>query len=120
MQEAVNKADLAEEEADMHKEETKKLSKKITSLMILLNNTQGSKEALERHISDKSVLESKSPTASNVVSAAKPMTKKELKKLRQKTKKRLENMQAKESDIGDDEDLNNSVEALIDPSKKNP
>ena len=46
------------------------------------------------------------------------MTKKELKKLRQKTKKRLENMKAKESDIGDDEDLNSSVEALIDPSKK--
>jgi hypothetical protein len=95
----------------------KKLSKEITNLMVLLNNTKGSKEALERHISDKSVLESKSSTSSNLVSAAKPMTKKELKKLRQKTKKRLENMQAKESDIGDDDDLNSSVEALIDPSK---
>ena len=79
LQEADNKANLAEEEAYMHKEETKKLSKKITSLMILLNNTQGSKEALERHISDKSVLESNSSTSSSLVSAAKPMTKKELK-----------------------------------------
>ena len=48
------------------------------------------------------------------------MTKKELKKLRQKTKKRLENMQAKESNIGDDDDLNSSVEDLINPTTKKP
>ena len=114
LQEADNKAYLAEEEAFKHKEETKKLSKKITSLTTLLNNTHASKEALERHISDKAVLESNSSTSSNLVSAAKPMTKKELKKLRQKTKKRLENMQAKESDDinGGDDNLNNSVSLL--------
>ena len=93
------------------------MSKKITSLTTLLNNTHASKEALERHISDKAVLESNSSTSSNLVSAAKPMTKKELKKLRQKTKKRLENMQAKESNNGGDDDLKSLVEDLIDPTK---
>ena len=66
LQEADNKADLAKEEAFKHKEETKKLSKKITSLTSLLNNTHASKEAIERQISDKAVLESKSSTSSNL------------------------------------------------------
>jgi hypothetical protein len=52
-------------------------------------------------------------------STPKPLSKKELKKLRQKTKKKLVNMQAKEAeDIpGDDDNLNNAVEELIDPVK---
>jgi hypothetical protein len=52
-------------------------------------------------------------------STPKPLSKKGLNKLRQKTKKRLVNMQAKEAeDIpGDDGNLNNSIEDLIDPVK---
>ena len=102
--------------------------------MILLNNSQGSQETLEKHISDKAVLEScgnkhddsatKTPpktfSTSNIPeSAAKPLTKKEPQKLRQKTRKRLATMQAKEAEniIKGDNNLNSSVEYLIDPVK---
>ena len=67
------------------------MSKDITNLMVLLKNSKGSKEALEKRISDKVVLDSygaskddsatkTSSTSSNPESAANPLTKKELKK----------------------------------------
>jgi hypothetical protein len=107
--------------------------------MIAINNSKGSQDALVKQISDTvatggheakedesatSIFLNASPTWSHLLpgtkgSTTKPLSKKELKKLRQKTKKRLVNMQAKEAeDIpGDDDNLNNSVEDLINPVK---
>ena len=106
---------------------------------LVLTTSIGCQDALEKQISDNIALDSigvkkdesatssfprASSTPNYSVSAArgsspKLMTRKEFKKLRQRTRKRLANMQAKEADDiseGDD-DLNNSVEALIDPTK---
>ena len=49
---ADQRATIAEDQVDIYKEKNKKLSKEITTLMLLLNNSKGSKEALEKHISD--------------------------------------------------------------------
>ena len=64
------------------------MSKDITKLMLLFNNSKGSKEALEKHISDSnraSTLDHPLPTAKGEL-----LSRKELKKLRLKTKKALE------------------------------
>jgi hypothetical protein len=139
LQEADEKAIFAGDEVSSFKVKNTKLSKEITNLMLLLNNSKGCQDALKKQISDNIALDSigvkkdesatssfprASPTPNLSVPAArgsspKLMTKKEFKKLRQKTRKKLANMQVKEADDiseGDD-DLNNSVEALIDPTK---
>ena len=139
LQEAEQKASLAEDEVFTYEEKNPKLSELNTKLMIALNNSKGSQEALVKQISDTEATgghEAKedesatssslnaSPTSSHLLPGAKgttpkPLSKKELKKLRQKTKKKLSNMQTKEADNipGDDDKLNNSVEELIDPVK---
>ena len=83
--------------------------------MLLLNNSKGSKEALEKHISDSN----RASTSGHPMPAAKGETskllsRKELKKLRQKTKKALEKQENEISDNHEgDSNLNESVEALI-------
>ena len=68
--------------------------KEITNVMVLLNNTKGSKEALERHINDNVALESYGtkkdepltqdlPKASSTSSNNVPAAKQELKQLMQ-------------------------------------
>ena len=110
--EADEKVTIAEDEVFTFQQKNTKLSKENTNLMFLLNNSV-------THSFPKA-----SSTPSHFVPAAegsspKLLTKKELKKLRQKTRKRLANTQVKETDdfIEGDENLNNSVEALIDPTK---
>ena len=101
----------------MYKEKNQKLSKENTNLMLLLNNSKGSKEALEKHISDSN----RASTSGHPLPAAKGETskllsRKELKKLRQKTKKALEKQSNEINDTPEgDSNLNESVEALIDP-----
>ena len=51
-EEAHDRATLAQDEVDIYKKKNKKLSKENTNLMLLLNNSKGSKEALEKHVSD--------------------------------------------------------------------
>jgi hypothetical protein len=130
VQEADQNASLAEDEVITYVEKNTKLSELNTKLMIALNNSKGSQDALVKQISDNVATGITSSfliafrTSSHLLPGAKastpkPLSKKELKKLRQKTKKRLINMQAKEAeDIpGDDDNLNNSVEELINPDK---
>ena len=57
LEEADCKATIAEDEVHTHKEKNKKLSKEITKLMVLLNNSKGCQEALEKHINDKVALD---------------------------------------------------------------
>jgi len=100
----------------LHKEKNRKLSKENTNLIVLLNNSKGSKEALEKHISDSN----RASTSDHPLPAAKKelLSKKELKKLRQKTKKALEKQDNDSKDTHEcDSNLNESVEALIDPTK---
>ena len=93
------------------------MSKENTNLILLLNNTKGSKEALEKHISDSN----RASTSGHPLPAAKGETskllsRKELKKLRQKTKKALEMQDNEINDIHEgDSNLNESVE-VIDPT----
>ena len=72
------------------------MSKEITTLMLLLNNSKGSKEALEKHISDNAVLSAPNrtstsghPLPADKGATPKLLSRKELKKLWQKTKKAL-------------------------------
>ena len=51
LKEAQDRVSLGEDEVAIYKEKNNKLSKEITTLMLLLNNSKGSKEALEKHIS---------------------------------------------------------------------
>merc|ERR1711940_289689 len=86
LEEARSRVTLGEDEVDLYKEKSRKLSKENTNLMFLLNNTKGSKEALEKHISDSN----RASTSGHPLPAAKGETpkllsRKELKKLRQKT-----------------------------------
>jgi hypothetical protein len=99
-------------------EKNTKLSELNTELMIALNISKGSQDALVKQISDtvafgghkakedesatSSFLHASS-TSSHILPGAKgstpkPLSKKKLKKLRQKTKNRLVNMQAKEAE----------------------
>ena len=118
LHEADQKAILAEDEVFTYEEKNTKLSELNTKLMIALNNSNGSQDALVKQISDtvatggheakedESATSSSlnaSPTSSHLLPGAKgstpkPLSKKELKKLRQKTKKKLDNMQTKEAD----------------------
>ena len=89
------------------------MSKENTNLMFLLNNSKGSKEALEKHISDSN----RASTSDHPLPAAKGelLSRKELKKLRQKTKKALEKQDNVSKDTHKcDSNLNESVKALID------
>ena len=114
LEETRSRVTLGEDEVDLFKEKNSKLSKENTNLILLLNNTKGSKEALEKHISDSN----RASTPGHPLPAAKSETskllsRKELKKLRQKTKRALE----KQDHEIIDSNLNESVEALIDPVK---
>ena len=115
MQEADDNASIAEGEVFTYKEKNKKLSKEITNLMIALNNSKGCQDTLEKQISDSY---GSNPVPAAKGSTPKHLTRKELKKLRQKTKKNLANLHDDETDThkGDD-NLNESVEDLIDPVK---
>ena len=98
------------------------MSKEITTLMRLLNNSKGSKEALEKHISGNAALRTSGhPLPADKGESPKLLSRKELKKLRQKTKKALEKQENEISDNHEgDSNLNESVEALIDPSSIDP
>ena len=115
MHEADDNASIAEGEVFTYKEKNKKLSKEITNLMIALNNSKGCQDTLEKQISDSY---GSNPVPAAKGSTPKHLTRKELKKLRQKTKKNLANLHDDETDThkGDD-NLNESVEELIDPVK---
>ena len=83
-----------------------------------LTNSKSSQDALEKQISDNAALDN------NLVLAAKgaiprQLTRKELKKLRQKTKKILNKLQDNENNETheDESNLNESVENLIDPNQ---
>ena len=115
LQEANDKASIAEDEVFTYKEKNKKLSKDITNLMVLLNNSKGCQETLEKQLSDS---HGSKPVSAAKGSTPQPLTRKELKKLRQKTKKKLANLHENESNVHKgDENLNESVEELIDPVK---
>jgi DNA-directed RNA polymerase delta subunit len=116
--EADERATLAEDEIFTFKEQNAKLSKQVTKLMIALNNSNSSQDALEKQISDNAALDN------NLVLAAKgatprQLTRKELKKLRQKTKKILVKLQDNENNETheDESNLNESVENLTDPNQ---
>ena len=89
--------------------------------MLLFNNSKGSKEALERHISGNAAL--RTPTSGHPLptdkgASPKLLSRKELKKLRQKTKKALEKQDNVNKDNHEeDSNLNESAEAFIDPVK---
>ena len=118
LEEARSRVTLGEDEVALYKEKNRKLSKENANLMLLLNNTKGSKEALEKQISDSN----RASTSGLSLPAAKGETpklpsKKELKKLRQKTKKALEMQDNEINDTHEgDSNLKESVE-VIDPTK---
>ena len=58
LEEALSRVTLGEDEVALHKEKNRKLSKENTNLIVLLNNSKGSKEALEKQISDSNILRS--------------------------------------------------------------
>ena len=116
--EADERATLAEDEIFTFKEQNAKLSNQVTKLMIALNNSNSSQDTLEKQISDNVALDN------NLVLAAKgatprQLTRKELKKLRQKTKKILTKLQDNENNETheDESNLNESVEKLSDHVK---
>ena len=82
LDETQDRVNLAEEEVASYREKNKKLSKEITTLMLLLNNSKGSKEALEKHISDSN----RASTSDHPLPAAKGETSKLLSRKELKTK----------------------------------
>ena len=107
LEKAQNEAIFEKDDVARFKEKNKKLSKEITTLMLLLNNSKGSKEALEKHISDNAALSGSPRTSSS--GHPLPADKGKL-KLRQKTKKAIEKQDNLTSDIHDgDNNLNESV-----------
>ena len=108
----------------MYKVNNSKLSEQNTKLMIALANSKGSQDSLEKQLSEAVALGSyeltndgsaskaskaaaKVPSSSPAATGSTPklLSKKELKKLRQKTRKRLLSLQAKEAeDITEDDD----------------
>ena len=112
--EADERANIAEEEIFTFKEQNAKLSNQVTKLMIALNNSNSCQDALEKQISDKVALDNNLVLAANGTSP-RQLTRKELKKLRQKTKKILTKKQDTENnDALEDKNLNESIEKLSD------
>ena len=112
--EADERANIAEEEIFTFKEQNAKLSNQVTKLMIALNNSNSCQDALEKQISDKVALDNNLVLAANGTSP-RQLTRKELKKLRQKTKKILTKKQDTENnDAHEDKNLNESIEKLSD------
>ena len=58
LEEALSRVTLGEDEVALQKEKNRKLSQENSNLMVLLNNSKGSKEALEKQISDSNILRS--------------------------------------------------------------
>ena len=93
--------------------------------MVRLVNSKGSQDSLEKQLSEAVALGSyeltEEPSSSPAATGFTPelLSKKELKKLRQKTRKRLLSLQAKEAEdiTKDDDNLNKSVEELINPTE---
>ena len=129
LSEANQKASLTEEEIFMYKVNNSKLSEQNTKLMIALVNSKGSQDTLEKQLSEAVALgsyeltndgsaskaskaDAKEPSSSPAATGLTPklLSKKELKKLRQKTRKKLLSIQAKEAeDITEgDDNLNKS------------
>ena len=112
--EADERANIAEEEIFTFKEQNAKLSNQVTKLMIALNNSNSCQDALEKQISDKVALDNNLVLAANGTSP-RQLTRKELKKLRQKTKNILTKKQDTENnDAHEDKNLNESIEKLSD------
>ena len=119
----------------MYKVNISKLSVQNTKLMVALANSSGRQDLLETQLSEAVALGSyelsNDASASKVSKAdakepypgltTKLLSKKELKKLRQKTRKTLLSLQGKEKEAEDitenDENLNKSVEELINSTK---
>ena len=65
LKETQDRASLGEDEVAIYKVKNKKLSKEITTLMFLLNNSKGSKEALEKHINHNAALSDSNRTSTS-------------------------------------------------------
>ena len=118
--EADERATIAEDEIFTFKEQNAKLSKQVTKLMIALNNSNSSQDALEKQISDNAALNN-NPVLAAKGANPRQLTRKELKKLRQKTKKILAKVQDNENnEAHEDENSNEPVDTPMDPNQNSP